>query len=240
MTVLEERVSAGQLPTNIVFRAMAGSLEPSPDTKEVVVQLDHFQCGLNFPLSKFMLEVLDFYKVQLIHLAPNSVLFLDIFVHLCEAYLGTMLSFALLCHYFIMKKTVKDKLQVASSCSLLLGNNKSKEYIDTPSRNSCMPPSARWAIARRGSTEPEFQNVTAVPFEFWSTHSEGSDYLEAMAAAIADLKARSLTGMHVVGDFVRRRILPLKTRKDPVWVNPAGHDPDQDGDCKSPPSFEFF
>ena len=61
-----------------------------------------------------------------------------------------------------------------------------------------------------------------------------------MIAAIADLKGRGLVGVHVVGDFIRRRLLPLKARKDPAWVNPAGHDPDQDSDCKSLPSSEFL
>ena len=73
---------------------------------------------MNFPLSKFLLEVLKFYKIQLIHLALNSVLFLAIFVHLCEAFLGTMPSLALLRYFFILKKMLKNKLLVACSCSL--------------------------------------------------------------------------------------------------------------------------
>ena len=60
---LEERVSTGLLPDNIVFRAMAGSIVLSLDTEEVLVQLDHFQWGLKFPLSKFLLEVLKFYRI---------------------------------------------------------------------------------------------------------------------------------------------------------------------------------
>ena len=71
-------------------------------------------------------------EVQLIHLAPNSLLFLAIFVHLCKSYLGVLLSLSLLRYFFIMKKTLQNKLQVVCSCSLQLQNKKSKEYITTP------------------------------------------------------------------------------------------------------------
>ena len=94
--MLEERTGIDALPSSIVFRATACLTMPSPNTQQVMVQLDHFQCGLNFPLSKFMLEVLVFYKIKLIHVATNLVLFLAIFVHLCEAYLGVLPSLVLL------------------------------------------------------------------------------------------------------------------------------------------------
>ena len=184
--------------------------------EEVVVQLDHFQCGLNFPLSKFLLEVLKFYRIQLIHLTPNSVLFLAIVVHLCEAFLGTMPNLALLRYFFILKKTLKNKLLVACSYCLQLRNKKLKEYIDVPLCDSCGSPSAWSAITGRGPTELKFRNVAAAPFEFWGTTPEAGDYLSVMTAAIADLKSRGLIGVHVVGDFIRRRLSSLKARKDPA------------------------
>ena len=81
--------------------------------------------------------------------------------------------------------------------------------------------------------------MAATPFDFWTISSENGDFLDVMIAAIADLKRRGLTGVHVEGDFIRRRLLPLKARMDPAWVNPAGHDPSQDRNCKSLSSSEF-
>ena len=88
-------------------------------------------------------------------------------------------------------------------------------------------------------TDPEFKNVAATPFNFWTTSPESGDFLDVMIAAIADLKRRGLTGVHVMGDFIQWHLSPLKARKEPAWVNPAGHNPDHDSDCKSFSSSEF-
>ena len=69
-------------------------------------------------LALEVLAVLKFYRIQLIHLASNSVLFLTIFVHLCEAYLGIMPSLVLLRYFFVTKKTLQNKFQAVWSCSL--------------------------------------------------------------------------------------------------------------------------
>ena len=55
---------------------------------EFVVFESFFHCGFNIPPSKFVLNVLDWYQIELHHLNPNSVTMLSTFVHLCEAFLG--------------------------------------------------------------------------------------------------------------------------------------------------------
>ena len=77
-------------------------------------------------------------------------------------------------------------------------------------------------------------------FNFWSFAPKAGDYLTTMMAVIVDLKGRGLTGVHVAGDLVRCCLLPLKARKDPAWVNPAGHDLDQDSYYKSLPFFRVL
>ena len=47
-----------------------------------------------------------------------------------------------------------------------------------------------WTIAKRSASEPEFKNVVAAPFDFWSVPPEFGDYLNTMTAAIAELKSR--------------------------------------------------
>jgi hypothetical protein len=42
--------------------------------------------GLILPFSRFFHEVLDFYKIHALHLAPNVVMTLAIFAHLCEMF----------------------------------------------------------------------------------------------------------------------------------------------------------
>ena len=54
--------------------------------------------GLVPPFSEFFFSVLRHYKLQALHLHPNSVLLLAIFAYYCEAHVGVQPSVALLCH----------------------------------------------------------------------------------------------------------------------------------------------
>ena len=55
--------------------------------------------GLVPPFSEFFFSVLRHYKLQALHLHPNSVLLLAIFAYYCEAHVGVQPSVALLRHY---------------------------------------------------------------------------------------------------------------------------------------------
>ena len=59
--------------------------------------------GLVPPFSDFFYEVLGHYRLQALHLHPNSILLLSIFAFYCEAYLGVMPSVALLRHLFFLR-----------------------------------------------------------------------------------------------------------------------------------------
>ena len=51
------------------------------------------------PFSDIFYIVLRHYRLQALHLHPNSVLLLSIFAYYCEAHVGVMPSVALLCHF---------------------------------------------------------------------------------------------------------------------------------------------
>ena len=59
--------------------------------------------GLVPPFSEFFFSVLRHYKLQALHLHPNSVLLLAIFAYYCEAHVGVKPSVALLRHYFYLR-----------------------------------------------------------------------------------------------------------------------------------------
>ena len=59
--------------------------------------------GLVPPFSEFFFSVLRHYKLQALHLHPNSVLLLAIFAYYCEAHVGVQPSVALLRHYFYLR-----------------------------------------------------------------------------------------------------------------------------------------
>src|SRR5512142_3143847 len=66
----------------------AGGIEPEPVLGRMVAIEDYILYGFLPPPSEFLLLVLNFYGLSLLHLNPDSIAFLSIFSHLCEAYIG--------------------------------------------------------------------------------------------------------------------------------------------------------
>jgi hypothetical protein len=62
---------------------------PTPNTKEIVVFSAFFQHGFGLPTYDYLRGLLNHYKIELVHLNPNSIFHISIFVHLYEAFLGT-------------------------------------------------------------------------------------------------------------------------------------------------------
>nr|AAK50601.1 hypothetical protein [Oryza sativa Japonica Group] len=57
--------------------------------------------GLIPPFSRFLHEVLDLYEIHALHLAPNAVMTLAIFAHLCEMFIGVRPTMRLFQAFFI-------------------------------------------------------------------------------------------------------------------------------------------
>jgi hypothetical protein len=62
-----------------------------------------FQCGFGLLVCNLFRGLLDHYKIELVHLNPNSILQIAIFVDICEAFLRISPSFPLFRNYFILK-----------------------------------------------------------------------------------------------------------------------------------------
>lgn len=60
------------------------------DVDQVVVFYQFVLQRLGIPTSTISNGLLHLYYIELIHLSPNSILHIAIFVHLCEAYLGIL------------------------------------------------------------------------------------------------------------------------------------------------------
>jgi hypothetical protein len=61
--------------------------------------------GLVPPQSSFFLTLLEYYRLQLQHLSPNSIALVAIFVHLCEMYVGVWPSAQLFRCFFMLNAT---------------------------------------------------------------------------------------------------------------------------------------
>ena len=87
---MKELQVEGLLLGREVLERDVGSTEPNPPLGRMVIVEDFVRCGFLPPLSEFLLLVLNFYGLSLLHLSPNSITFLSIFSHLCEAYIGVV------------------------------------------------------------------------------------------------------------------------------------------------------
>jgi hypothetical protein len=70
---------------------------------EIVVFSSFFQRGFGLLACDFLRGLLDHYQIDLVHLNPNSILQIAIFVHLCDAFLGISPNFTLFKNYFFLK-----------------------------------------------------------------------------------------------------------------------------------------
>ncbi len=89
----------GALPGRGTMQRKAGGTEPELILGPMFVVEDYISCGFLPSPSEFLLLVLNFYGLSLLHLNPNSIAFLSIFSHLCEAYIGVV-PFLDLFHFY--------------------------------------------------------------------------------------------------------------------------------------------
>jgi hypothetical protein len=108
----------------------AGGRRGVPDggTDETIIFLAHIERGFGIPAGDILRGLLHFYRIELVHLAPNSITFISTFFHLCKSYLGITPHFHLWRHFFELKKTGKGV--VICSVSFMLHRNMKSEYID--------------------------------------------------------------------------------------------------------------
>jgi hypothetical protein len=90
-------VSIGVLPPKELcsWRICRGVTVLTEDTHESVIYVPFLIRGLALPISPFFRGLFDFYRLNLTHLNPNSILQVSVFVHLCEAFLGVLPHFGL-------------------------------------------------------------------------------------------------------------------------------------------------
>jgi hypothetical protein len=110
------------------LRPTAGEEFSTEGTGETIVFLAHIEHGFGVPVGDFLCDLLHFYHIELVDLAPNSITIISTFIHLCEAYLSTAPHFRLWCHFFELKKTGKGV--VVGGLGFMSRRNMKSGYID--------------------------------------------------------------------------------------------------------------
>jgi hypothetical protein len=71
--------------------------------RDYVVFSSFFSHGFGLPSCEFLCGLLYHYQIELVHLNPNPILQIVIFVHLCEAFLAVPPNFPLFKNYFFLE-----------------------------------------------------------------------------------------------------------------------------------------
>jgi hypothetical protein len=211
--------------SQVGWRSAAREAFPTEGTSETVVFIAHIECGFGVPVGDFLRWLLQFYRIELVHVAPNSVIIITTFIHLCEAYLDISPHFHLWRHFFELKKTGKGV--VIGSVSFMLCRNMKPEYIDLVLPDNTTGWKQRWfyldspALALKGrmgripTVGPEWTNQLAML---------DTQELKPLLDDLEQLKAEGLTGAAVAISFYRL-IQPLQDSADSAFEYWGQSDP---------------
>jgi hypothetical protein len=199
--------------SQVGWRPAEGGAFPIEGTGETVVFISHIEHGFGVPAGDFLRELLQFYRMKLVHLAPNSIAIIATFSHLCEAFLGITPHFHIWCHFFKLKK--RGKGVVVGSISFTLHRNMKSGYIDLALPHNTTGWKQGWfyldnpAPALKSRTGcvpvmgPEWTNQLAML---------ETQELKPLLDDLEQLKVEELTGAAVAISFCRRLIQPLQDR----------------------------
>jgi hypothetical protein len=84
--------------TEVGWRLATGEEFPTEGTGETVIFLAHIERVFRVPAGDFLRGL--FYRIELVHLVPNSITIISTFIHLCKAYLGITPHFHLWRNFF--------------------------------------------------------------------------------------------------------------------------------------------
>ena len=115
------------------WKALGQHQVPTLGLGEIVLFVSYIRAGPCLRASAFLHRFLSYFGISLNHLAPNVVLHLSIFVHLCETFLGIPPSLCLFRYFFRLKPQPRsDDTHVLGGCGIQFRQGcKSKFFIMT-------------------------------------------------------------------------------------------------------------
>jgi hypothetical protein len=117
--ILLDKVMAGWHPAE-------GERFLNPHAGKLVIFEDFYRRGFGLPAHPLLRKLLLYYGISLVHLNPNSILDLAIFINLCKAFLGIEPHFNLFCYFFHLKSFAGAK--VVGETYLVLRDGKAAEH----------------------------------------------------------------------------------------------------------------
>jgi hypothetical protein len=177
-----------------------------------VLFVSYLSCGLALPISPFFLLLLEEFGLQLQHLTPHSILQAAIFVHLCEMFVGVAPCTSLFRHFFVLVKSEKARDHLGAYYFQMRPDS-AVAYFSTFDGARWENWRGNWVIASAEANDGLVlpSNGPALDRKHRRTKPSLAPEFLPVLDWIKTLATGGLTLMHVVGDFLKRRIAPLHT-----------------------------
>jgi hypothetical protein len=127
----------------VEWKAPTGEAFPTKDDKEQVIFASFFERKFNVPAGDFFRGLLYYYKLEQVHLIPNSIIVVLSFIHLCEVYLGIPPHFVLW-RYFFQVKTTGKRTGVVGSVMFCLRSGLKVEWINMDLQDNTTGWRSKW------------------------------------------------------------------------------------------------
>jgi hypothetical protein len=196
----------------VEWRATAGEQFPTEDVNEQVVFASFFEHGFNLPMGDFFHGLLYYYKLELVHLVPNSITVVSTFIHFCEAYLGISPHF-LLWRYLFCERSTSKRSGPVGVVMFFLRSDLKVEWIDTDlSDNTAGWRSECFYIADQLPGLPRRTGHKPVKISKWDLGLSFCDLedLKGVMELVNDMKKCGVIGATVARSFCQRMIQPIK------------------------------
>jgi hypothetical protein len=196
------------LPDRVILQWHPAAREdiPTPNMTEIVVFSSFFQRGFGIPACDFLRGLLDHHQIKLIHLNPNSILQIVVFVHLCEAFLGISPNFPLFKNYYFLKYQSSAANQKVVE-GIGLQTHPRAGFLNLPLKTSLRGWHGTWFYCE--NHEPSLPPFVGQLLKFQGTWSEEPTPLElpqvaALTNKVNSLKEKGLTGVCVATHWLAR------------------------------------
>jgi hypothetical protein len=226
---IQALVSCGLLrpKEEVEWRAAVGEQFSSEDVKEQVVFTSFFERGFKLPVGDFFRGLLYYYKLELVHLVPNSIAVVSTFIHFCEAYLGISPHFLLWRYLFCVKSTGKRSGPVGA-VMFSLSSGLKVEWIGTDLPDNTAEWRSEWFyIADQVPGLPRRTSHKPVKINEWDLGLSSRDLedLKGVLELVNDMKKRGVTRAAAARSFYWRIIQPIKDRDHPTYEYWGQSDP---------------
>jgi len=192
----------------------AWPMEKNPD--KVPMFATFVERGLALPSSDFFRGFLDFFKIEYVHLNPNSIFHIAVYIHFCEAFLGIRPHWALFRKIFRLKPQPRiDHTEVVDGAGVQVRQNAKEIYFDYELIDSNQDWKHKWFYI--GNHPPQLTAPTGhrpIWDAIWNQEPSTEECMQVpeLLRRTAAWKAQGLTAQRVAYGFMKRHVQPLMQR----------------------------